>query len=344
MEINIARYHGRERLEMECEIVTPMFLGNSRQEAELRAAPFKGVIRYWWRIAFGRKHATHQELLSREKRIFGSDDEKSGGKSRITVSVAQITEMQPLTHGFGDIRKVAHPECENTGRQTNPLAYLAGMGLIHYRKGIQHSYFQAGEQFSLIVETTGDVAEEVRTALDFLSSFAAIGSRSRNGWGSLAIRDVHLDNPELVDWQQAMDRDYPHCLGRDEQGALLWMTRNIHDDWKQCMRSLAEVYISVRTVLNVNAGNPPDRHLLGYPVTNHPVMGNHWGRQGRHASALRLLVRKEGDRFRGYFLHLPHAFSNRMWPGDLQRQVDIWQKVHETLDTLCTRVPTGEVQ
>ena len=60
MGVNIARFYRRERLQFDCEIVTPMFLGNSRQEAELRAAPFKGLLRYWWRVANGYKYADHR--------------------------------------------------------------------------------------------------------------------------------------------------------------------------------------------------------------------------------------------------------------------------------------------
>jgi len=36
----------REVLELECEIITPMFLGDARQKAVLRPGPFKGLIRY----------------------------------------------------------------------------------------------------------------------------------------------------------------------------------------------------------------------------------------------------------------------------------------------------------
>ncbi len=345
MKINIARFYGQERLELDCEIVTPMFLGGADQEAALRAAPFKGQLRYWWRIARGHNYATYQDMLTAESRIFGSADESSGGKSQVTVSVAPITAMQPSKNGFGDVAKVAHPECEKTHGRTNPLNYLAGMGLIHYRQGIQHAYFPVGEKFRLTITATRDAARDVTCALALFARFGAIGSRSRNGWGCFAASREPSFSPELVDWKNAMDRDYPHCLGRDQNGALLWKTGRAHADWRLCMRDLAENYIMVRTSLDVVTGSPPDRHLLGYPVTRHPVKKLHWGNQGRHASALRLLVREEGNnRCRGYFLHLPHAYSSSMWPNDTARQVHIWETVHRRLDELCTRVPTGEVQ
>lgn len=344
MAINISRFYKRECLNIECEIVTPMFLGNAQQEAELRSAPFKGLLRYWWRVACGQQHENYQDMLAQENRIFGSADE-GGGKSRVSVSVTPTTEMKPSKTGFGHIDDVAHPECERTNGRTNPLNYLAGMGLIHYKDGIRHSYFSVGERFRLSITAANDVVEDVNSAISIFAQFTAIGSRSRNGWGCFVMNGTPHVSAGFVDWNNAMDRDYPHCLGGDERGALVWKTRQKYQDWKQCMRDLAENYIKIRTSLNVVAGNLPDRHLLGYPVTNHSVQRTHWGKQGRHSSGLRLLVKKEGNgALRGCFLHLPHAFSNRMWPNDIQRQIRIWRQVHNRLDELCERVPNGEVQ
>ena len=359
MRVNIARFYKRERWELDCEIITPMFLGNAEQEAELRAAPFKGMLRYWWRVANGAEYETHESLLAAENRIFGSADEAGGGKSRVTVRVGEISGMQPAKNDFGNIHNVRHPECR--GDTTNPLNYLAGMGLIHYRNGIQHSYFPVGGRFRLIIDAAGNTVNDVEAAMACFTHFAAIGSRSRNGWGCFAVTDNNGSKfqPKLVNWNDALDKDYPHCLGRDEKGPLLWKARQTHDDWKQCMRELAQAYIDVRVCFQLHGSEPHprqlDRHLLGYPLTNHNVVHENrrlsWGtlnrngrcRPTRHASALRLFVRREDDRYRGYFLHLPHAFSKKMWPGDKERQTKIWTQVHNTLDRLCERVTSGEV-
>lgn len=135
------------------------------------------------------------------------------------------------------------------------------------------------------------------------------------------------------------------------------------------MRSLADIYISIRAgndgkgipKLEINKDSLPERHLLGYPVTNHPVnpilkngqidkkhpeyeWRKNWGNQGRHGSALRLIVRKEADGHRGYILHLPHLFSTEMWPNGKERQIEIWKKVHKSLDALCDRMTTEEAR
>jgi len=350
MTIKIARFYKREKLELDCEIITPMFLGNASQEAELRAAPFKGLLRYWWRVAEGGKYATPTELLAAENDLFGSPDEKTGGKSQVLVEVTSLSDMKARKDNFQNPGLVDHPECEKSKKKTNPLNYLAGMGLIHYKNGVLHDYFPAEEKFRLTLTFSVKAECAVHATLPLLDAFGAIGSRSRNGWGCfgrgnpLAFAECSFRN-----FLDAFDRDYPHCLAKDKKGLLLWHPKGkAHGSWPECMKTLAEIYIAIRAgneskgipKLNVKAGNPPERHLLGYPVTNHPIALKNWGNQGRHGSALRLIVRKEPDGHRGYILHLPHLFSKEMWPGGKEQQIEIWQKVHDRLDTLCQRVTT----
>ncbi len=351
MKVNIARYYKQERLDMDCEIITPMFLGNASQEAELRAAPFKALLRYWWRIAEGGRYDTPAELLAAENEIFGSADADSGGRSLVTVEVEPLSEMVAKKDAFTSPGKIDHPECERTRRKTDPLNYLAGMGLIHYRNGILHSYFPAGAMFRCSITGSRKVVPQLKQTLGLMSRFATIGSRSRNGWGSFSVKQNYdLTCPEK-EWKKAFDLDYPHCLGKDNEGSLFWRTQTTQNSWEQCMKELADVYVSIRAGnpekgierMEVNAGIRPDRHLLGYPVTNHSVA--RWGQSGRHGSALRLLVRKEAEQYRGCILHLPHLYSTAMWPEEEKdRQIQIWQSVHRKLDTLCQRVSFEEAQ
>lgn len=354
MTINISRFYKRERWELDCEIITPMFLGNASQEAELRSAPFKGLLRYWWRVANGWHYATPAELLKAESEIFGSPDEQSGGKSLVTVEVCALTKMVTMKDNFATPGLVDHPECEKSKKKTNPLNYLAGMGLIHYKNGILHSYFAPEEKFRLDVTCCHEAREAVQSALYLIGAFGAIGSRSRNGWGcfSLGIQK-HLSPHFFRPADKAFERDYPHCLGKNHKGPFLWETKGApHASWSECMKMLADIYISIRagnvdkgiSKLEVKSGSPPDRHLLGYPVTNHNVTLMNWGNQGRHGSALRLIIRKEADGHRGYILHLPHLFSKEMWPNGKERQIEIWQKVHSSLDKLCQRVQLEEAR
>ncbi|MEZ0329695.1 MAG: type III-B CRISPR module RAMP protein Cmr1 [Dissulfuribacterales bacterium] len=357
MTINIARFYKRERMKFDCEIITPMFLGNSNQEAELRAAPFKGLLRYWWRVAEGHRYVDAAALLKAENAVFGSADD-SGGKSQVAVEVCPLTDMPPQNKKFPKVDDVDYPECEKTKKKTNPLNYLAGRGLIHYKNGILHSYFAPAERFQIRLVVSYEKMEAIEPVLALIRAFGAIGSRSRNGWGCFSLlkkQEVLLKDciSNLQDcirnFSEIFDdgRDYPHCLGKDKNGLLLWKTKNTQKTWELCMRDLADIYIKTRTKLDVKdvkSDSPSDRHLLGYPVTNHSINLKNWGKKGRHASALRLIVRKEADGYRGYILHLPHLFSEKMWPNEKDRQIRIWQQVHGSLDQLCERVKIEEVK
>ena len=342
MAINISRFHGRERIEFDCEILTPMFLGGADQNAELRAASIKGLLRYWWRVASGYRFHAALELYSAEAKLFGSPDDGSG-KSKVMVEVVPGDDLTVSKVKFRTIEKIDHSEVDS-GR-VDPLGYLAGMGLIHFRNGILHSYFQPGGHFRLIITAR---PRDVEVLLFLFKAFAAAGGRSRNGWGSLAITEKNgfskpsapALQPVIKPFDDVFNCDYPHCLGADTKGLLLWKTRGVTKSWEDCLRELADIYVKTRLSLNIKDRGKQERHILGYPVTHHSVYG--WN---RHASGLRLLVRKsETGLYSGYVLHLPHLFSKKMW-GDLDagKQKNIWRKVHTKLDGLMRRAAMEEL-
>ena len=60
----ITRFHDTETLQVSVEFLTPTFLGGADQNAELRAAPFKNLLRQWWRVAVGSQYPNHKEMLN----------------------------------------------------------------------------------------------------------------------------------------------------------------------------------------------------------------------------------------------------------------------------------------
>ena len=85
----MARYFRRQQTTLNCKTITPLFLGNADQEAEWRAAPFKGLLRYWWRVA-QHNQKDHGSLLQAESRLFGSagdKDEKNAGKGLVRITL-----------------------------------------------------------------------------------------------------------------------------------------------------------------------------------------------------------------------------------------------------------------
>jgi CRISPR-associated protein Cmr1 len=318
-----------------------MFLGGADQNAQLRAAPFKGLLRYWWRIANGCQFNETTELYEEESKLFGSPDEKQG-KSRVTIQVEPGKELQTSKDPFRNPGNVKHPEVGKNGT-VNPLGYLAGMGLIQ-NASVKYRYFVPGGRFRIFIVAK---LEDITPAVILFEKFAAAGSRSRNGWGSLAVDGRSQSEAKAGNFLQSTIKpfaetlavDYPHCLGADKKGLLLWKTRNAAGSWEDCMRNLAEIYIQTRLALNIKGNDRQDRHLLGYPVTHHSV--SKWQ---RHASGLRLFIRKPATgSYRGYILHVPHLFSKKMWDKPAIEQERLWKNVHAKLDALAERALLEEL-
>jgi CRISPR-associated protein Cmr1 len=78
MPSGFERYYKRETIQLTCRVVTPMFLGNANGEAEWRAAPFKSLLRDWWRGSPPKNDHIGQ-LLGKESILFWSagDDNDS---------------------------------------------------------------------------------------------------------------------------------------------------------------------------------------------------------------------------------------------------------------------------
>ncbi len=89
-----------ETIIFNCQSITHMFSsGADRKEFELRPPTIKGALRFWWRAMNG--HLSLDELKKQEAMIFGSPNEKMGGRSKIIVRCKQekfktfVTEMLP---------------------------------------------------------------------------------------------------------------------------------------------------------------------------------------------------------------------------------------------------------
>lgn len=339
------RYYKRQKWILNCEVVTPMFLGNANQNAEWRAEPFKSLMRYWWRVAFGSRKSDWEDLLSSESALFGSagSDDGKGGKSGIVVRiVSQSTPIGDLPKEFPDIN---HPEAMKVGA----MAYLAGQGIIRNGKP-QTTFFKESSPFTILIDSPLSESARINAVISLIQSFGAIGARSRNGWGSFRVIDGGCERKTVIetlktstvdDWKTGFEKDYPNCLGKDSTGLLLWKTVQRKKQWNEVMKDLAEAYIELRAgkIKNDPDKLHPDkeRPLLGTPITNHV-------RNDRYSSPIRLMVRKTGTDYLGFILHLPQEFPNHGAPlarsmPSRAKQLDIWtDKIHKRLDNMTDKL------
>lgn len=336
----ISRYHNTKQLDIGVEFLTPCFLGGADQNAELRAAPFKNLLRQWWRVAVGSQYSDPKEMLAAEGNLFGSviDDSKASA-SRVRLDVQEagvniVSEKAPLD----DLGKTFHSEVKG-GMQVSNALYL-GFGPVSNRA--IKAYIAPGSKAKLTLTFPKDNTPELLLVLAYIDAFGAIGSRCRNGWGAIALSGEGLGRQavnlfssqkfaQLVSGDTA--KDYPTHLGKDNKGLLCWELKQPSQDWKDAMQALAGIYMDLRTSINIAPNGLQKRHILGYPVTNHPVEA--WGnKDGRMPSQLRLIVkRNEEEQLVARILHLPHKLPKQWESQRLGQEVTVWQQdIHKWLD------------
>ena len=344
MSINIARFINRETAEFTVEVLTPMFLGGANGDAELRAAPLKNAIRYWWRITQG--DLTHKDLLKKEQKLFGGVSCNKATRSLVDVVVT------------GSVRTGNVEEEDFIGNEFNPeagnlvsLASYLGMGPIHFKGKYMKKRILPAETFSLTVSYPKENKENIIDALSLFAEFGALGARSRNGWGSfnlLAMNDSLSLSPRKKLLEKYgkeissifnIDKKYPFKLGKSNEQPLLWKI-GIGNMWEDAMKLAGESYMNLRQQALPFPKAPPNgvqkRHILGYPITNHKI--DSWGwNNGRMPSQLRIIIRKINNKYNAYFFHLPHKIPKPWNPG-LGSELSVWQEIHKHLDKSFKRV------
>ncbi|MCX8098972.1 MAG: hypothetical protein N3F11_08245 [Casimicrobiaceae bacterium] len=342
-------------LNFKLTFLTPAFLGDAAQNGRWRTPPIKHELRAWWRVAYAASKQFNfaaSEMRKAEALLFGhawlENDLNERGqtvaarKSLVRLRLAHWQEGQLKQAQWPRDITVQHPEVRRNG-QITPVGsslYL-GYGPLEHRGGTalkNNAAIQAGEASKLSLALPQDRLPLIDKALALMDRYGTLGGRSRNGWGSYALDPMDGTPAHSVDplplrrWQDALDLDWPHAIGKDEKGALIWRTEP-QNDWQSLMKTLASLKIGLRTqfVFLNPPGTLEDRHWLSYPVGTHPVSG--WKNLGlRLPNQLRFKVRKTNDgRLVGVIFHMPHLPPPAFSPN--RRVIEsVWQKVHRFLD------------
>ena len=365
---------------------TPAFLGNAEQQAQWRTPPFKALLRQWWRVVKAPQLARPfnvDELRAAENLLFGAASDDRAEKSHRALIRLRLTK--DTSGGIGwddggmkqwpaDGQTVFHAECGEQGRQVGAELYL-GYGPLGFQAGqTSLNKIQSSDRRRTAIDTKGNVQlrlmvptihfDDLSSALQLAAWFGTVGSRSRNGWGALQLQangdnkiaPVPLTRSSLDSLSvtrqltSCLREDWPHAIGQDRTGPLVWRTR-ISGDWRQVMRELARIKIAFRTQSALSLADVPEgtfskRHFLAYPVTHHSVTGPEWGGQGRLANQIRFKLLREGNQLIGVIVHLPCRLPTAMaaaLPPQVRSGIDtlqlqVWQDVHAMLDQHATRL------
>nr|WP_311463524.1 RAMP superfamily CRISPR-associated protein [uncultured Ottowia sp.] len=337
---------------------TPAFLGNAGQDAQWRTPPIKALLRQWWRVAWAAEREFALDLAAmreQEGRLLGhawlENDAAHARKSAVRLRLSRWDDgkLERKAWRQEKFKTVKHPQV----RQPVAADLYLGYGPVIFDKANRTSALkakaaiQAGEHagFSIAFAPLPGTSDEKKKcaekllsqALGWMDRFGTLGGRSRNGWGSLHLQPEQGTPPlesalPLRPWEDALKLDWPHAIGQDDKGPLIWQTQAF-GDWRAVMVELTHIKIGLRTQFRFNSGNgaprPEDRHWLSYPVTSHSV--NSWDHSARLPNSLRLKVRASGGKLVGEIFHMP-CLPPASFKPDADAIADVWQKVHHFLD------------
>lgn len=343
----------RTRLEYQLRFLTPAFLGDAGQAAEWRTPPFKALLRQWWRVAYAQDHDFRVDvnrMREAEGRLFGSAAGEQGNQSlvrlrlddwraetlprerwptfpRIGEGKAQVDAALYL--GYGPIsQKDRKPEL---GRE--PLSPHADYSMSQRRLVV---YFDPRRG----VEFVASELSRLQRASCWIDQFGAVGGRSRNGWGSLALRPIntehHVDSGlPLQRWQDALQMDWPHAIGADDGGhALIW-EGPVRSAWRDALVDAARIRLAVRKLfrLDPNLRDVQLRHWLSYPLMK--PRPREWDNSWRLPNSLRIKVIEKDGGCAARIFHMPCrpplAFTRNL-DAAMNSLLQVWSAVHRMLD------------
>ncbi len=336
--------------------ITPAFLGDAEQRGRWRTPPFKALLRQWWRIAAAKDYDyDHGKLRKAEGELFGVAADKEGESRRSRVQL-RLDHWDPGTGNSLQAMAGRWAARVSVGQyQVNPLVYLWYGAVDQKTRDLAHPPAVGPvETRRLTVRYPNEVVGEIEAAFQLLSWLGTLGSRSRNGAGSVVldaesnghlsstaelIREPSALSPYARTLADCLNLDWPHAIGMDGKGLAVWCTRQF-GDWLEVVQHLATLRIGLRRTLPLKGDGLSERHLLAYPIAQRPVHA--WGQDARFPNQLRFKVVHGGDNgLVGLVFHVPcgvpRDLVSKLGEGDRKlvspaAQQRVWQKVHEWLD------------
>jgi len=312
MEFYIERYKNREELVFDCEVITPMFLsGADPKNVELRATSIKGALRFWWRALYGENDIAN--MRKKEAELFGNTEKKS--KVKISIKNEQLNFTTGLVHSMDNLKIFDY------------LAY----GLCEYNKELKgnkyiRSHIIPGSSFSLVIELdncTQVEKNQIINSLSCLHYYGGIGSRSRNGFGSISIKpnDSTINLTQFKKFTGIL-KDYTTFSSYSKIFEIANSSK-----WEDALSDIGLAYREAR--LAIERKHKFDlRPYIAKPLI---VKNENISITERHAKPYFLHVRKELKNGKSYFigsiLFLPYLYN-----GNIKNYQDACNKLNDYLE------------
>lgn len=305
-KIDVSRYTDTTELIFDVEFITPTFLGGADGNAEIRTAPFKNGIRYWWRILYGASYLAVGKLKETEDDIFGSTEKKS----TIDIVIKNINKNNfTESTGFPNGRKV---EVTHQGRsmKINILDYLA-YGKFQYVKGkgnvYTNTYIKSGSKINITFSISNtEHVDEIKDSIKMFIMYGGIGSRSRNGFGSMKA-DKRLSNipfSKKVCKSKKLE-EFPIISSKTR-----FFKTKMFPKWEDALSEVGEIYKNARNSLE-ESHSYEKRGYVARPIEVKFERIPNSISKGRMPKPFYLGVNKCENGFYGYIICLPVEFYEK---------------------------------
>lgn len=294
-------------------LTTSAYIGDGTQAADgIRPPSFKGVMRYWWRcLNYGRIKAnttsTDKALAAlhhEESELFGVAGGQHQGQSLFTLHIQQPEPLRTEQYAGGG---------GNTG-----IGYLA-YGIWGNRDQGTRSGIPAQSVFSVTLKLKPGCSKEQENQLNqvlwIMGLLGNLGSRSRNGFGSLALEKLNGKDKAvatLTEYQSQLAALLDTCP-RATQGLPGFSA------WSESTRIVAFPSFHSADASHSNLGSiymefrrgkrGKDKLGLGLPLTKIDT-------RNRRASPLWFHIHPIGEQFHSICIFMPADFHHAHPQGD----------------------------
>lgn len=302
-----------DSVEFEVEVVTPMFLGGANNtEAELRVPSIKGMLRFWWRATCGIESI--KEMKKEEAEIFGSTDQKAS----FSIKLERTNDKEPVKKNLplGKKFKVeSKSKCQTF--HIGIINYLA-FGIRDHREGYMRKHFPSGSKFrSKFYFYNMDYKQSVLKAFYSFIDNGGLGAKTRNGFGSLCLRENYKNNMQFKGNLQKYS-----ALSHNSK---LFNGLSEYNRWEDALSEIGMAYKDAR--LSVEKKHVYDKRLLiAKPIVQ---TGNS---KERHAKPYFLHIKKHTNgKFQGQILFMPYEYYQIEKHNEY---IQVCKKVNEKLSEL----------
>ncbi len=322
-----------ETIRFDLETITPMFTsGADQRQFELRPPSVKGLMRFWWRAYYWGKNSndiSSEKLLNqmkeKEGKIFGTASGKKPQKSGFSIRITP-SEMQGTFEPFP--KRLVNA---SSGKRTFPiniLEYLA-YGTYEYQKEKKKNvfirkYLPVNTTFSVLLNISDKITDDVIMSFYWLSFFGAIGAKSRNGFGNFAIKKIQISETGLLGditftfpskaflEETIQNQNIPDFTAFSKNMEIFKLKRTCKS-WDECLAELGEIYRLNRGKLD-EPHRCENRQYIGAPITVQSRIGGRRRTDDRSFLERRAkpyfirVVEPQKDSFDGYMIYMPSSY------------------------------------